>query len=67
MDPGIERMVIPMRKTKKTPLWYNPVEKEARAMRLEGLEVFDFRSYGPAVREELFLMPAYRSIYRKNP
>lgn len=56
-----------MRKTKKTPLWYNPVEKEARAMRLEGLEVFDFRSYGPAVREELFLMPAYRSIYRKNP
>ena len=56
-----------MRKTKKTPLWYNPVEKEIQAMRLEGLDLFDSRGCGlAAIREELLLMPAYRSIHRQK-
>lgn len=60
-------MVFPMRKTKKTPLWYNPAEKEIQAMGLEGVEVFDTRSCGrAAIREELLLMPAYRSIHRQK-
>ena len=60
-------MVFPMRKTKKSPLWYNPVEKETRIMRLEGREVFELQSSAPpTVREEIFLMPAYRSIHRKK-
>ena len=60
-------MVFPMRKTKKTPLWYNPAEKEIQAMRLEGLDLFDSRGCGlAAIREELLLMPAYRSIHRQK-
>ena len=50
-----------MKKTKKTPLWYNPVEKDARRCRMEnGLVRMG------ADRESRALLESYCRMYQRK-
>ena len=51
-----------MKKTKKAPLWYNPVEKSARTSALEREDLISMAAY----REGRALLESYCRMYRQK-